>query len=175
MSRSAAAPDIGAPGARPSRREDTPMTPPLESPGPCAGSPQRPAALVVDDERPIRELVATVLRRRGLEVSTAPDGDRALALLGERPAIGLLVTDVVMPGRADGLAVAESFLAARPGGRAILMSGSVAEAEVDPARFDGRAAFLAKPFRMAALEARLEDALARAEAWTGSAGARHAA
>ena len=52
--------------------------------------------LVVDDEADARELVATVLRRNGAEVTTAANAARALTLFAENPPM-VLVSDIGMP------------------------------------------------------------------------------
>jgi two-component system, chemotaxis family, chemotaxis protein CheY len=51
--------------------------------------------LVVDDERPIREVIAEALRESGYEVETAPNGAAALARLRRRPDV--VVLDLMMP------------------------------------------------------------------------------
>jgi two-component system OmpR family response regulator len=60
----------------------------------------RPRVLVVDDEPEMRAMLDTVLRRAGLDVELAADGQVALeAALARPPA--LVITDIVMP-RLDG-------------------------------------------------------------------------
>jgi len=53
--------------------------------------------LVVDDDDRIRDLLARFLREKGLRVSPAPDGARALALM-EQISFDLVILDVMMPG-----------------------------------------------------------------------------
>jgi CheY-like chemotaxis protein len=53
--------------------------------------------LVVDDEADARDLVATVLRTRGAEVTTASSVEGGLALLARRSPM-VLVSDIGMPG-----------------------------------------------------------------------------
>lgn len=61
--------------------------------------------LVVDDEEPILDLVATLLEARAHEVKTAASGEQALDLVErERPDVMLL--DIMMPGL-DGATVAQ--------------------------------------------------------------------
>jgi len=60
-------------------------------------------ALVVEDERHIRELVALHLRLDGWETVTIGDGEAALRLAREEP-FDLVVLDVMLPGL-DGLTV----------------------------------------------------------------------
>ncbi|OYW31624.1 MAG: hypothetical protein B7Z51_04965, partial [Methyloversatilis sp. 12-65-5] len=57
--------------------------------------------LLVDDEAVAREGLATALRRDGFDVTTADNGDSALALLRKRE-FEVMLTDVRMPGM-DGL------------------------------------------------------------------------
>ena len=59
------------------------------------GGPRR--LLIVDDEPAICEALVRVLRLEGYAISTARDGESALALL-ERTAFGVLLTDMRMPG-----------------------------------------------------------------------------
>jgi two-component system response regulator AtoC len=53
--------------------------------------------LVVDDDRAVRTVLATLLSRAGMTPREAPDGEAALELI-EREPIDLVVTDVRMPG-----------------------------------------------------------------------------
>ena len=98
--------------------------------------------LVVEDESPIRELLAEVLRGEGHRVLAAADGLAALALL-DRETPDLVLTDAMMPGL-DGLGLAARMRAdpRTAGVPVVLMSAAV------PARPDGLdgVGFLAKPF-----------------------------
>ncbi len=53
--------------------------------------------LVVDDDKPIRNLVATVLQRRGLAIDSAPDGVTALQLIAQND-YAVAIVDLMMPG-----------------------------------------------------------------------------
>ena len=53
--------------------------------------------LVVEDEAAIRKATCTVLRELGYLVSSACDGEQALALLSDPGSVDLVVSDVVMP------------------------------------------------------------------------------
>ena len=54
--------------------------------------------LVVDDQTPVRELVAAVLAADGHAVETARDGADALRVLDGQAAFDLIVSDLKMPG-----------------------------------------------------------------------------
>jgi nicotinamidase-related amidase len=60
-----------------------------------------PHVLIVDDELNIRRVLAAMLAREGYEVTTAADGEQALAVLHKTP-VHVIVTDLVMP-RLQGL------------------------------------------------------------------------
>jgi PAS domain S-box-containing protein len=54
--------------------------------------------LVVDDEADVRDLVATILRTKGAEVTTAANADQAMELMLKTPPM-VLISDIGMPGR----------------------------------------------------------------------------
>ena len=64
--------------------------------------------LVVDDSSTVRDEVAGFLKRNGLEVATAVDGNDGLTKLKADPKIKLVVSDVNMPNM-DGLTMAEKI------------------------------------------------------------------
>jgi DNA-binding NtrC family response regulator len=53
--------------------------------------------LIVDDEKPTREAMARLLKKK-YECFTAPDGESALKELSQHPDIALVLTDYKMPG-----------------------------------------------------------------------------
>src|SRR3954447_15382592 len=72
--------------------------------------------LVVEDDRDVREVALAVLEGAGYRVLEAASGDDAYQLLLAHPdiQIDLLFTDVVMPGRLDGIDLANAACALRP-------------------------------------------------------------
>jgi CheY-like chemotaxis protein len=79
--------------------------------------------LLVEDDQPVRVIVARTLREQGYTLLEAGNAVEALALFQYEPLrIDLLVTDVVMPGL-NGQALAEQALAARPGLKVLFISG----------------------------------------------------
>jgi CheY-like chemotaxis protein len=72
--------------------------------------------LVVEDDRDVRELAITVLEAAGHRVLEAASGDDAYRLLLAHPdlRIDLLFTDIVMPGRLDGIDLGNEARALRP-------------------------------------------------------------
>ena len=68
--------------------------------------------LVVEDDPTLRRLLAVLLERRALEVSTAADGDEAIAAMAETT-FGAIVLDLLMP-KSSGFDVLRIMRAADP-------------------------------------------------------------
>jgi len=85
----------------------------------------RRVILVVDDEESVRLLLSTLLERDAYTVLLASDGQHALEVAREHEGeINALVTDYKMP-RLDGLQLAQTLVAERPGLRVMIMSGRI--------------------------------------------------
>lgn len=59
-------------------------------------TPEQPTVLIVDDERDLREALATALGYEGFTTYTAEDGEQGLALALEKKP-DLIFLDVIMP------------------------------------------------------------------------------
>lgn len=59
--------------------------------------------LIVEDDPAVRQIVRVLLERDGIEVDVAEDGERAIALLGEK-AYATVLLDLLLP-RLDGRGV----------------------------------------------------------------------
>lgn len=103
--------------------------------------------LIVEDEWLLRMELIDEMQAAGWRVLEAGSGEAALALMARESAIDFLVTDVRLPGRADGWTVADAFRAAHPDGAVIYVS---ANPELTARRAPG-SAFLGKPCDMAVL------------------------
>jgi DNA-binding NtrC family response regulator len=109
------------------------------------------AVFVVDDDPLICSLVAKVLTRAGLEVRTYADADTALAALEANGPIEMLLTDVSMPGRIDGIGLAGRVAAKYPKTPIVLMSGDE-ESLARGRDISAVTATLAKPFTIRELD-----------------------
>ncbi|HJS84162.1 MAG TPA: response regulator [Acetobacteraceae bacterium] len=98
---------------------------------PLGAAPPRPAeecagggrtVLVVEDEAPVRALVAEVLREQGHRVLEAVDGPAGLRLLLSESPLDLLVTDVGLPGL-NGRQLADAARERRPGLPVLFITG----------------------------------------------------
>jgi DNA-binding response OmpR family regulator len=106
--------------------------------------------LVVDDDASVASLVAAVLRREGLEVETAADGEAALRRL-DAGLPELVLTDMTMPGL-SGLQLARAAEAAGHRVPFLVMSAFL-EPEAERALLEEPAVggLLRKPFDLARL------------------------
>jgi CheY-like chemotaxis protein len=111
-----------------------------------------PAVLVVEDEAVIRIDVAMSIEDAGFKVYEAESADRAISLLEDCPDIGVLFTDVNMPGAMDGLALSHVARRRWRGLAIILTSG---RRPIAAAELPEEAHFLGKPYRLADLIASL--------------------
>jgi len=78
--------------------------------------------LVVDDDLVFGDAAARVLRVAGFEVSLAPDHRLALEDLESTRPIDLLITDIVMPERVNGVALSRMAQMRRPGLKIIYLT-----------------------------------------------------
>lgn len=99
--------------------------------------------LVVEDEPMIRIVAADALADHGIMAWEAGDAQEALKELEQHPRIGLVFTDVNMPGQMDGLDLAHEVSATRPDMRVIVTSGAV---EVSDEDLPDGGMFLRKPY-----------------------------
>lgn len=124
-----------------------------------ATSTSTATVLIADDDRAIRESLERALQLEGYTVRTAADGVQALAAVHSDP-VDLLILDVMMPG-VDGLGVAR-VLRAEKDRTPILMLTARVETPDRVAGLDaGADDYLAKPFELEELLARLRALLRR--------------
>jgi diguanylate cyclase (GGDEF)-like protein len=124
------------------------------------------AVLVVDDEVWIAEELALGLEESGLSVAMATSAATAQAMLAERADIGVVVTDIRMPGE-DGLSMVRRLLTDRPAQHAVEAVVMTGHATIDDAVAAVRAGafdFVRKPFTLTEMTAVVQAASARAAA-----------
>src|SRR5688572_17569032 len=116
--------------------------------------------LVVDDERAVRESLRRALELEGYDVELAADGREALGRLEAGPDPDAVILDVLMP-EVDGLEVCEELR--RSGSRLpVLMLTARAEVSDRVSGLDaGADDYLAKPFALQELLARVRALLRR--------------
>jgi CheY-like chemotaxis protein len=120
-----------------------------------AGGRERPLTLLVEDNAEVRRVVRLQLTSLGYPVLEAESGDEAASMLENIPDIGLLLSDIVMPGTLDGRALAQLARSLLPRIRVVLMSGYDDSSQRAGSGF----AKLEKPFTPAELAALLDEVM----------------
>jgi two-component system OmpR family response regulator len=117
--------------------------------------------LIVDDDREIRDLVSSYLRKNGLRVTVAADGRQMRAFL-DADRVDLIVLDVMMPGD-DGLVLCRESRAGKHKTTPVLMlTARNDETDRIVGLEMGADDYLAKPFAARELLARIKAVLRRA-------------
>lgn len=127
--------------------------------------------LVVDDDHVVGRMMADGLAAMGYAVVLAHSADEAKVQLQTRHDIGVVVSDIRMPGR-DGLALALDVTAKLEDARAastVLVTGHATIKEVDAAIRLGIVEFLRKPCRLRELVDAVERGLETARKHRGIA------
>ena len=124
-----------------------------------ADAPQRPVALVVEDEPLLRELASTVLGELGLEIAEAETGEEAFAFMeGRGGEVALVFADVRLPGALDGVDLAHRIGMRWPRCRVVVTSGAAGDRHESLPR---NVTFLPKPWRGLDVVAEAGRAVAR--------------
>jgi CheY-like chemotaxis protein len=101
------------------------------------------AILVVEDNSFLRMDAVDMALTEGFIVFDAENADHAIAILEAHPEIGLVFTDIEMPGSMDGLKLAEFVRHRWPPVHFIVASGKVPR---DKAQLPEGSLFFAKPY-----------------------------
>jgi two-component system, cell cycle sensor histidine kinase and response regulator CckA len=115
--------------------------------------------LLVEDETPVRTVTVLLLESLGYHVLEAASAEEALHLVDTgQEKIGLLMTDVIMPGM-SGLELANVLRRRDPGLRVLFQSGYTGEAVRRHGTVQPDMAFLKKPFTLDALARKVREVL----------------
>jgi CheY-like chemotaxis protein len=117
-----------------------------------------PVILIVEDDPFLRMLAVEFVNEAGFETREAGNADQAIAILESGSGIGVLFTDINMPGSMDGLKLALMVSSRWPAIGILIASGHVLLplADLPP---NGR--FLGKPYRAEAMVAELHSLAGR--------------
>ena len=101
--------------------------------------------LLVEDDKMVRDSVVHMLKGSCYQLTTAENGEQGLQLLQSEADFDMMISDVVMPGKLNGIELADLARAEFPKLKILLVSGyvgSLSEKSVSFASY----AFLPKPF-----------------------------
>ena len=118
---------------------------------------QRPLVLLVEDDPDVRRVIRLQLVGLGYPVIEADHAADALQLLASVPTVGILVSDLVMPGGMDGQALCSAASQRAPHVKALLISG-YADGDASPGLGGAPAgvSLLKKPFTATELQQALD-------------------
>jgi DNA-binding response OmpR family regulator len=125
--------------------------------------------LLIDDDERLRRMVDLGLAAEGFRVVGAGDGESGLELLGQRP-FDVVCVDVMLPGE-DGVAVCRRIRAGSDV-PVVIVSARSGNTDVVGGLEAGADDYVAKPFAVPVLAARIRALLRRAAATRGGAGVR---
>ena len=133
---------------------------PLLAPDEAAARGQE-TILVVDDESALRLVAKAGLQKRGFQVLTAENGEQALELLRSGPSsVDLVVLDLSMPGL-SGERVLRTIRGFAPELPVVIASGYATVESQRAWTSAGAQGFVAKPYRIGDLAAKLREVLDR--------------
>lgn len=116
--------------------------------------------LVVEDDPPIRGLVATLLGELGIEARTAASGAEALEVISSDPTgVRMVLTDVAMPGM-NGVTLARRIRDVRPDLPIVFMSGC-SDSTLEQYGVTDEQVLLRKPFTLQDLSQAIQAAVSR--------------
>jgi PAS domain S-box-containing protein len=116
--------------------------------------------LLVEDNHEVQEITAAFLEELGYQVSLAENADVALERLASEADISLVFSDIAMPGKMNGVALARRVRASYPHIAVLLTTGYAPQQDL----LDDTLQILRKPYRLGALSSALRDMLDRARA-----------
>ena len=115
------------------------------------GGAAHPLVLLVEDDPDVRRVIRLQLVELGYPVIEADHAADALELLATVPSVGILITDMVMPGGMDGRTLCREASLSAPAVKTLLISGYAMspESAID-------LPLLKKPFTAAELQRALD-------------------
>ncbi len=119
--------------------------------------------LIVEDDAPIREVIANHLRKKGFAVTEAGDAETVLLRMSrERVPFDLVLTDIHLPGL-SGVELLRLLLTHSPLKPVIVITGDSDEALAQRALRFGATGYLLKPFELFEVEVAVRQAVSRLE------------
>jgi two-component system, response regulator PdtaR len=121
----------------------------------------QPVVLLVEDEPLVRATQVDILREAGFWVLEAQDADEAFEILKRRADVGVVLTDVDMPGSLDGFEFSRLVAQGWPEVGVLVISGKAFPDEGD---LPSSAVFVRKPIHREALAEQIEALMTRSTA-----------
>lgn len=115
--------------------------------------------LVVEDDPSVLDITSYMLELEGYNVLTAINASEALKLLADHDEVGVVLTDVNMPGEMDGIGLVSELHRQGNPVSCVVVSGDALQATERLRKLDHSATFLAKPYDRRSLLKAVGDAM----------------
>lgn len=115
---------------------------------------------MVEDNPFVRDSTGIALEHLDYNVRLAVDGSEALMILTEMASVDLVLADVELPGKMNGLEVAREAINFFPGAKILLASAFPRAGLISEGKIDEGMAFLTKPFSVDDLDLEIQRLLA---------------
>jgi PAS domain S-box-containing protein len=125
-----------------------------------ASPAQGETVMIVDDEPIIRMLLVDVLEEQGYRVLQASDAAEGLEILNSDAPIGLLVTDVGLPGEMNGRQMADAARIIRPDLKILFVTGFAETALAGQNFLEPGMHVITKPFEFGDLTRKISELIA---------------
>jgi PAS domain S-box-containing protein len=122
-------------------------------------APVAASVLLVDDEAPLRTLLAEMLNEAGYKVVEAANGQQGLEILQSQQHIDLLVSDVGMPGNMNGRQLADAARTLHPDLKVVFITGYAEHAVIGSGPLERDMQIMTKPFSLDAFLAKVSGML----------------
>jgi CheY-like chemotaxis protein len=134
----------------------------LRSPQPIGaqGEPGE-TVLVIDDEPTVRMLVTEVLSEMGYSAIEAGDATTGLKVLQSDARVGLVITDIGLPGGMNGRQLVEAARQSRPDLKVLFITGYAENAVIGNGILEPGMHVLSKPFSLEHLASRIREIIAQ--------------
>jgi len=120
--------------------------------------------LLVDDELDLLDIGSAYLNKLGYQTLIARDTTHALHLVAEIPDIDIMVTDIIMPGKHNGVELAHRVRQLRPSIKVVYTSGFPADALAEKNFAVEDHTLLNKPYRLSELGSAINNAISKKNA-----------
>ena len=121
--------------------------------GEDVSSSNKKRLLLVEDDELLMQHLCTILSRESYQVTAVASADEAMALVKESQ-FDILFSDIITPGKMDGIALAHHAKEAIPGIKILLNSGYF-DFNAKDAKYQGEFSFITKPYKTAELLTKL--------------------
>ena len=115
--------------------------------------------LLVEDDELVLSLAENLLDSFGYSVMSARDGEEAMYMMQKSPDLDLLFTDVIMPGKMDGISLADSASKLVPKLKILYTSGYTKNKSIEKALKRHHAQLLKKPYHPNQLAFKIREVL----------------